>query len=134
MTTRFKWKKNKKKSRKIQKDVYLIHLGGNYRCFWIIFLQECKQITVFTSYPTSVLFRTSTLLSVLSINGGKEMFFIESRKQSMSIMAITEDSFSNRCRKIVKALKCLCCEGVVFVSWWCCVWVRLPPFNIYFFA
>ena len=43
------------------------------------------------------------------------MFFIESRKQSMSIMAVTEDSFSNRCREIVKALKRLCRGGVVFV-------------------
>ncbi len=30
-------------------------------------------------------------------------------------MAITEDSFSNRCREIVKALKRLCRGGVVFV-------------------
>ena len=43
------------------------------------------------------------------------MFFIESRKQSMSIKAITEDSVMNRCREIVKALKCLCRGGVVFV-------------------
>ncbi len=34
----------------------------------------------------------------------------------MFIMATIEDSLSNRCREIVKALKCLCCEGVVFVS------------------
>ena len=43
------------------------------------------------------------------------MFFIESRKQRMFIMATIEDSLSNRCREIVKALKCLCRGGVVFV-------------------